>query len=88
MLLITNLFTSSPLTGNILTSGLLWQYPNGNIVFRDQECRVFKEKGRKVDSSDWDFEEPQVRMVKCTVCKKHRKNCECCPGHYLSTSVY
>ena len=19
---------------------------------------------------------------------KHRKNCECCPGHYLSTSVY
>ena len=20
--------------------------------------------------------------------KKHRKNCECCPGHYLSTSVY
>ena len=19
--------------------------------------------------------------------KKHRKNCECCPGHYLSTSV-
>ena len=22
------------------------------------------------------------------VCKKHRKNCECCPGHYLSTSVY
>ena len=21
-------------------------------------------------------------------CQKHRKNCECCPGHYLSTSVY
>ena len=21
-------------------------------------------------------------------CKKHRKNCECCPGPYLSTSVY
>ena len=20
--------------------------------------------------------------------KKHRKNCECCPGYYLSTSVY
>ena len=20
--------------------------------------------------------------------KKHRKNCECCPGHYLFTSVY
>ena len=20
--------------------------------------------------------------------QKHRKNCECCPGHYLSTSVY
>ena len=20
--------------------------------------------------------------------RKHRKNCECCPGHYLSTSVY
>ena len=20
--------------------------------------------------------------------EKHRKNCECCPGHYLSTSVY
>ena len=20
--------------------------------------------------------------------KKRRKNCECCPGHYLSTSVY
>ena len=19
---------------------------------------------------------------------KHRKNCECCPGHYMSTSVY
>ena len=19
---------------------------------------------------------------------KHHKNCECCPGHYLSTSVY
>ena len=19
---------------------------------------------------------------------KHRKNCDCCPGHYLSTSVY
>ena len=19
---------------------------------------------------------------------KHRKNCECCPGYYLSTSVY
>ena len=69
-LLITNIFTSSLLTRNIHTSGLLWQYPNGNIVFRDQECRVFKEKGRKVDSSDWDFEEPQVRMVKCTVCDK------------------
>ena len=71
-LLITNIFTSSLLTRNIHTSGLLWQYPNGNIVFRDQECRIFKEKGRKVDSSDWDFEEPQVRMVKCTVCE--RKN--------------
>ena len=22
------------------------------------------------------------------ISKKHRKNCECCPGHYLSTSVY
>ena len=21
-------------------------------------------------------------------CYKHRKNCECCPGHCLSTSVY
>ena len=31
---------------------------------------MYKEKGRKVDCSDWDFEEPQVRMVKCTVCKK------------------
>ena len=20
--------------------------------------------------------------------KKHRKNCECCPGHYLSTSIF
>ena len=20
--------------------------------------------------------------------RKHRKNCECCPGHYLSTSIY
>ena len=20
--------------------------------------------------------------------QKHRKNCECCPGHYMSTSVY
>ena len=68
--LITNIFTSSLFAGNVHTSGLLWLYPNGDIVFRDQECRVFKEKGRKVDSSDWDFEEPQVRMVKCTVCKK------------------
>ena len=69
-LLITNIFTSSLFAGNVHTSGLLWLYPNGDIVFRDQECRVFKEKGRKVDCSDWDFEEPQVRMVKCTVCKK------------------
>ena len=23
-----------------------------------------------------------------TLVPKHRKNCECCPGHYLSTSVY
>ena len=23
-----------------------------------------------------------------TLLRKHRKNCECCPGHYLSTSVY
>ena len=20
--------------------------------------------------------------------RKHRKNCKCCPGHYMSTSVY
>ena len=43
---------------------------NGNIVFRDQECRIFKEKGRKVDCSDWDFEEPQVRIVKYAVGEK------------------
>ena len=35
----------------------------------------------------------QIRIDKmCTnlynLCIKHRKNCECCPGHYLSTSVY
>ena len=30
---------------------------------RDQECRVFKERGRKVDCSKWDFEEPQVSWV-------------------------
>ena len=29
---------------------------------------MYKEKGRKVDCSDWDFEEPQVRIVKCTLC--------------------
>ena len=23
-----------------------------------------------------------------TLMLKHRKNCECCPGHYMSTSVY
>ena len=66
----TNPFTSSLLTGNVYASGLLWQSSNGNIVFRDQECRMYKEKGRKVDCSDWDFEEPQVRIVECTVCKK------------------
>ena len=24
----------------------------------------------------------------CVLKQKHRKNCECCPGHYLSTSAY
>ena len=28
---------------------------------------------------------PQLRDA---FLSKHRKNCECCPGHYLSTSVY
>ena len=27
-------------------------------------------------------------LVRFTLYSKHRKNCECCPGHYLSTSVY
>ena len=27
-------------------------------------------------------------ILKMTWIEKHRKNCECCPGHYLSTSVY
>jgi len=36
-------------------------------VHRDQECRVFKEKGRKVDCSDWDFEEPQALYTVVTV---------------------
>ena len=43
---------------------------------------------------------PEVRLqheTRSTICgthvqailnQKHRKNCECCPGHYLSTSVY
>ena len=24
----------------------------------------------------------------CRIDTKHRKNCECCPGHYVSSSVY
>ena len=31
---------------------------------------MYKEKGRKVDCSDWDFEEPQVRIVEYAVCIK------------------
>ena len=26
--------------------------------------------------------------LKIHLWRKHRKNCECCPGHYLSISVY
>ena len=29
-----------------------------------------------------------VIMLRNVLKMKHRKNCECCPGHYLSTSVY
>ena len=28
------------------------------------------------------------KVTKADRIKKHRKKCECCPGHYLSTSVY
>ena len=31
---------------------------------------------------------PKFDEPKNTSNNKHRKNCECCPGHYLSTSVY
>ena len=46
---------------------------------------------------DWDncdFQTPLLNrehyqaMVAHLQVIKHRKNCECCPGHYLSTSVY
>ena len=30
----------------------------------------------------------QFRIDRVAEERKHRKNCECCPGHYLSTSVY
>jgi len=36
-------------------------------VHRDQECRVYKESGRKVDCSTWDFEEPQALYTAVTV---------------------
>ena len=47
-------------------------------------------------SSDDQHLSQQDKKVKCTArftastifFKKHRKNCECCTGHYLSTSVY
>ena len=29
-----------------------------------------------------------LHLTNITYVHKHRKNCECCPGHYLSTSVY
>ena len=35
-------------------------------------------------SKKWENIEQSVVYVE----RKHRKNCECCPGHYLSTSVF
>ena len=29
-----------------------------------------------------------IDLFRPMIIKKQRKNCECCPGHYLSTSVY
>ena len=45
------------------------------------------------DSHLQPFQKPPPFLVKATqklteIEFKHRKNCECCPGHYLSTSVY
>ena len=44
----------------------------------------------------WEKKEAKAKVIKfwfdyillCCMLYKHRKNCECCPGHYLSTSVY
>ena len=32
-------------------------------MIRDQECKVYRESGRKEDCSSWDFEEAQVSSL-------------------------
>ena len=40
------------------------------------------------DGDDNDANDIYIVMQFCLFVTKHRKNCECCPGQYLSTSVY
>ena len=52
---------------------------------------LFSESLTVLDMSDDVDQQPddngKFQLMKFFILK-HRKNCECCPGHYLSTSVY
>ena len=53
-----------------------------------------KQKARGIQKVQlWKCAPYMIHILNCIAKKpscfrKHRKNCECCPGHYLSTSVY
>ena len=64
---------------------------NENGKKRKWFCK-YNKKGNMFGTAGLQWKEADL----ITICKpsahmqtsKHRKNCECCPGHYLSTSVY
>ena len=58
-----------------------WWYPPIPMV-----CDIFQ-TSHEVNYCDTSLF-PDLWWFNHTLSKKHRKNCECCPGHYLSTSVY
>ena len=49
----------------------------GNNILKDNV------NDQSVNTKHHDYDDNQTWNL-----SKHGKNCECCPGHYLSTSVY
>ena len=67
------------------------QLPREDLTDQDMEDparAVEKLVDQKVMEVVSDQEKPIYIVCWNPQFKKHRKNCECCPGHYLSTSVY